>query len=143
MFFPFKDYKRVDVPQTNANGALLYTTVATSMVFFVPRGSNMESDAQVGIYIENLFVDTDGQNAFPYIFAIHDATGRTESTNENFTSDTFSGSGGVPFSHDFGKYLNSPHIIPAGKNLRAWIGDSSDRLGGTLHVFEIAEDALV
>lgn len=131
MFFPFEDYVRVNVPQTNSNNAIVYTTTFDCMVFFMPRGSNMETDRPCGLFVDDFYNDTDGDECQPWLFYASDSS--------TFGGDTGLGGSRVNFSN----YLNIPMMIPAGKNIRAFIGDSSDRLGGTLHVYKLPFPVLV
>lgn len=140
MFFPYTNFKVVDVPQTNANGQILYTTSKRSIIWFMPRGANMESDSPVGIYIEQHFIDTDGQISDPFIFFIHDAKPRTDTQSSSSHDHQLNTPGFLnAVSQQHGTYLNIPSIVDGGKNIRAYIADSSDRFGGTLYVFELPE----
>jgi hypothetical protein len=124
----FLDYEKINVPQTNTNNALIYTTPYLCMMFFVPIGSRMEDDAPVGLFVQNYFTDTDGGEARFYLYYSRALTGSTLLLNRMGPA-----SSGETF------YGNVPAIVPSGKNIRAFIANSSDRIGGTLYVFRIPE----
>ena len=121
----FIDYLKVDVPQTNANNAIVYTTSFLCMAFFVPIGSRMEDDAPVGLFVDDYFIDTDSGRADFYLYYSR-AVGNAQLPLNAPGSD-----------HPWGS--NVPAIIPSGKNIRAFIANSSDRIGGTLHIFRLPE----
>ena len=124
---PFQkvSYTAVDVPLGNANGQVVYTAPVTSLVFFVPYGPSMEDDAPVGLYIENFYVDSDGGPAQNFIHYSQGTTSQNVWLNANIDDGT--GPRGS----------NTPVIIPAGKSIKRYITDSSDKIGGTLYVFPL------
>lgn len=119
--FPFTNYKKINVPQTNSNNAVVYTTTAKCMLFFIPIGSRMEDDAAVGLYVQDWYIDTDSDNID---FYLHYSQGISDGTLNRGTVGSDNGS-------------NTPCVCDAGKNIRAFIANSSDRIGGTLYVFEL------
>jgi hypothetical protein len=123
----FIDFAKVDIPQTNSNGSILYSTTFPCMLFFVPIGSRMEDDAPVGLYVDNYFTDTDGGQADLYLYYSRAAGSAPLNLNRD-------NSGGGNES-----YTNTMVIAPSGKNIRAFIANSSDRIGGTLYVFRLPE----
>jgi len=126
--FIFTNLNIVDVPQTNTNGATLFTTTATSIIHFLPDGTKMEDDRPVGIYVENLWTDTDGHQQDPFLFL--------SAKDQTFTQYLGTGNRALNVNSSLVMTMTSM-VVPAGKTLKAYINDSSDRLGGALYIQEI------
>ncbi len=116
----FTNYKVVNIPQTNSeSGTVVYTTTALCMLFFIPIGSRMEDDTEVRLYINNYFTDTDGGQADLHLYNSQASTSSPLDLNR--------------LTHNH----NSMVMCPSGKSIVARVGDNSDRIGGTLYVFEL------
>lgn len=122
--FPFNDYKTIFFGPINGNGTVVYTTTSLCMVYFVPYGPYMEDDSPIGLYVDNYFTDSDGGQADNYIYYSKAVTRSPLNLNvpqSDISTSSFGTSNSV--------------IVPSGKNIKAFIGDSSDKIGGTLYVF--------
>lgn len=128
---PFEklNYQVIDIPQTNANNAIVFTTTALCLMFFIPTGSRMEDDSPVGLFVDNYFVDTDGGQADLYLY--YSRAGGNAPLNLN--QPVFDGDGSSIPVHG----SNTMIMCQPGKNIRAFIANSSDRIGGTLYVFPL------
>lgn len=119
--FPFNNYKVINVPTINSEGGVvIYTTTATSLVYFVPIGSRMEDDTRVDVFVNSYFVDTDGGSARLFLYSSQASVSSANFLNYSGAQNT-----------------NVGHIVPAGKQIYARVGDDSDRIGGTLYVLEL------
>ncbi len=128
MFFPFKNYQVIDIPTTNSeSGVVVFTTSATSLLFFVPIGSRMEDDTPVSIFVRDYFTDTDGGDADLFLYRSKATTATRLSLNAVATD----------FGGNTTNNVNVGQIVPAGKQVVARVGDNSDRIGGTLYVLEL------
>ena len=125
---PFEklNYTTINVAQTNSNAALLYTTTALSIMFFIPIGSRMEDDLPVGIYVDSYFIDSDGGEAHLYLYHSRATTSSFLGLNASLTTTAADAPN-----------TNSMVLVPSGKNIRALVTDSSDKIGGTLYVFPL------
>lgn len=130
----FLDFAKINIPQTNSNGAILYTTTFPCMLFFVPIGSRMEDDSAVGLYVDNYFTDTDGGQADLYLYFSEATLGSGLDLNRSNIRSGFGSDSSYPQQN-----TNTMVISPSGKNIRAFIENSSDRIGGTLYVFRLPE----
>lgn len=123
---PFIDYITVDVPTTNSeSGALIYTTQYRCMIFFVPIGSRMEDDSPAWLYVEDWYIDTDSDNVD---FYLHSSQGTVDAQINNVIDTGNSRAN-----------QNQPCICESNKRIIAKVGDNSDRIGGTLHIFRLPE----
>lgn len=121
MFFPFTNYKVIDCPTTNGNGFLYYTATAKCVVFFMPIGSRMEDDSPVGLQVPNYFLDTDSQWSSLMLFFSW-ANGQLNQVD------------GI----DPGRSnVLVPGFLEPGHEVRAIVANNTDRIGGTLYVFEL------
>lgn len=125
--YPFTNYLKIDVPATNSNGLILHTTSADSMVYFTPIGARIEDDEPIGIYVEQMWVDTDGHPNHPFLFY---------SAASAFVPDHI-GTGQVASANGNPSLTMTSMIVPSGKNIRTWLVDNTDLIGGTLYVFEL------
>ena len=122
--FPFNEYKVIDVPVTNSeSGTVIYTTTATCLLYFMPKGNRMEDDTPVEVFVNSYFTDTDGGVARLYMY-------RSQASTNNNLFLNYTSAGNV----------NVPVIAPAGKQVYARVGDNSDRIGGTLFVMELPNE---
>lgn len=138
MFFPVNNYKVIDVPTTNSGGLLIYTTTADSLCWFMPIGSRMEDDTAAFVRASNVFVDTDGGPCDIYLWWSLGGTSTRLNANDPSVIQGSSNSGGGNVSFSFqGAAHQAVSFIPAGINIFAGVGDSSDRIGGTLYVMEL------
>jgi hypothetical protein len=125
MFFPFSNYKKITVAAGGSNGQIVYTTTSDCLVAFLPTGAFMEDDAPIGLYVDNYFTDSDGGQADLYLYYSKAATNAPLSLNIDNSSTGLE------------SYTNTMNIVPSGKNIRRLIANSSDKIGGTLYVFEL------
>jgi hypothetical protein len=112
----FLDYDTIDIPVTNSSSLVDYTTSYKCLVHFEPIESRMEDDSFARCWVEGYYRDTDTDDADLTLF------------NSSGTSD-------------FNQTVDNRGLIvvPSGKNIRVGVGDSSDRIGGTLYVFRLPE----
>lgn len=129
----FLDYITVDVPANNSNGSIVYTTTYRCIVFFEPIGARMEDDDPIGLYVDNYLTDSDGGQADLYLYYSRAVTSTALQLNGNTVAQA-SGSSHIHFTSSI-----TPAMIQSGKNIRTFIGDSSDKIGGTLHIFRLPE----
>lgn len=119
MFFPFKNYTAVDVPtQPGVGGTTnvtIYTTTANCMISFFPIQSRMRQQGLITIRVENIYTGQQSNSHDVIIF-------QSEAPSLNY-SDV---------------HMNTI-CVPAGKNIKLDVTDSFDLLGGTLHVYELAQ----
>tara|TARA_R110000868_G_C10972634_1_gene770651 strand:+ start:31448 stop:31810 length:363 start_codon:yes stop_codon:yes gene_type:complete len=120
MFFPFTNYKRINVPRIPASGGtptLIYTTTAKCEVSFEPRSSDMRIDRFSTIRANNV-----------WSYALSGSPAQHEVIWSK-GSDTWT---------DYPDE-NRKIILPAGILIYAYFGDTFDLIGGTLHIFELPE----
>ena len=118
----FTNYRVIDVPVTNGT-TTPFTTTSLSLVFFVPTGNRMEDDSPVGVYVANTFTDTDGGSANLWLYYSQAGTSATNQLNSP--------------GHANQNNFQIGNIVPAGKQIKTYVGNSSDIVGGTLYVLEL------
>jgi hypothetical protein len=119
---PYTRYYVINLGTTNTSGTTILTTTTRCQLFFEPIGSRMECDQSVGIFVDNYFTDTDGRESDPWLFQASSSTGSTSMNR----------------SGDFDSYIHTTLIVPSGKNIRTFLNQNTDRIGGRLHVWEMA-----
>lgn len=121
---PFQklNYTTVDCPTKNSNGFVYYTTTDWCLIAFNPIGSRMEDDSPVGVFIENMWIDTDGDGNQVYL---HYSQG-TSTALVNQPSATTGNHGSQQVV-----------LCPPGKLIKSYCPNSTDRVGGTLYVFPL------
>lgn len=123
--FPFNDYKVIPFgPIASESGAVIHTTTATSLIYFIPYGPYMEDDTPIEVYVSSYFVDSDGGSASMWIYRSHASGSSTLYLNYGYDEILKTGT-------------NVGVMVPAGKNIIARVGDNSDKIGGTLYVLEL------
>ena len=125
MFFPFKNYKKVDVNWTGSP-ALLYTTTSKSMIAFEPKeGTNTSTQAHY-IYADEVFTNYD-----PVVWA------RWGGNHAPALNPPIKARDGE--ANDGQGTVSNYIVIPSGTEIKAAQTVGGLTIVGTLHIFELPE----
>ncbi|MFT5519634.1 MAG: hypothetical protein ACI9IA_000217 [Enterobacterales bacterium] len=144
MFFPFRNYKTINVSTSTITKNLIHTADGTSLIMFEPSSVHVDTSNKCMIFAEGTASVLGVAEKLSLTIFWHEGLAITTNVTlggmdatgfgDSFTSDTGT-------SQLAGNFINKSVIVQSGTRIYSYITQGLPRnLQGTLHIFELPDN---